>query len=171
MDAIFRTERVWARRYEPNDVDALHRILSDPGTMAFWPAPYTREETERWIGWALAHYAEHGIGRYPVFLNGTDEMIADVGFFRFELDGELVWDLGYIVREPYWGHGYATEAATAVCGYAHRAMGVTGVTVHMASEHRQSRRVAEKLGARFVREFVNVRNRGVLSAWYHLELG
>lgn len=171
MDAIFRTERLWARPYRASDADALHRILSDPATMSFWPAPYTREETERWIGWAGAHYAEHGIGRYPVFLNETDEMVGDVGFFYLELEKDHVCDLGYIVFEPFWGRGYAVEAARAVCDYAHRATGLAEVVVHMAVDHLRSRRVAEKLGARFVREFVNARNRDTLSARYRLPIG
>ncbi|MCW5940634.1 MAG: GNAT family N-acetyltransferase [Fimbriimonadaceae bacterium] len=170
MDPIFRTDRLWARPYEKNDAKALHRILSDPVTMAFWPAAYTLEETERWIGWALDHYAAHGVGRYPVFLNETDEMIGDVGFFTLELDGVEVCDLGYILHASHWGRGYALEAARAVCGYAHRAAGITEVAVHMALDHHRSRRVAEKLGARHVKDFDNPRNRGIRSSLFRLDL-
>jgi RimJ/RimL family protein N-acetyltransferase len=43
------TERLRLRPYTLDDLDALFGILGDPETMAYYPEPYTREGTLRWI--------------------------------------------------------------------------------------------------------------------------
>ena len=41
------TPRLLLRQYTMEDFDALYEILSNPETMAHYPAPYTPEPTKR----------------------------------------------------------------------------------------------------------------------------
>ena len=55
-------------------------------------------------------------------------------------DGEL--ELGYWIGEPYWGSGYATEAAHALVDLAFRATG-TGATYVFVEARRKGEKPQE----------------------------
>ena len=56
--------------------------------------------------------------------------------------------LGYWVGVPYWGRGYATEAAEAVLAHAFGALGLHRVQATHLTRNPASCRVMEKLGMR-----------------------
>ena len=43
------TERLLLRPYTAADEDALFSIFSDADTMRYYPSPFTREETQKWM--------------------------------------------------------------------------------------------------------------------------
>lgn len=167
---VARTERLRIRRWQPDDLDRLLPILGDATTMRFWPRPLTRDEVERWIARSLAAYEEHGIGRYAVSLAETPaEIIGDVGVLPAEMNGEPVWDLGWIVHHPFHGRGLASEAARAVAEHAFAHPKIGTLHANMPTDHLPSIRVAEQIGMRRVRQFNNPRNRDLPTFLYALD--
>ncbi len=71
--------------------------------------------------------------------------------------------LGYIFDPAYAGHGYATEAVTAVVAHAFDQLGVRRITAGCFADNLASARILEKVGMR--RE-----QHGVGDSW-HAELG
>jgi RimJ/RimL family protein N-acetyltransferase len=71
--------------------------------------------------------------------------------------------LGYIFDPAYGGHGYATEAVTAMVAYAFDRLGVRRITAGCFADNLPSVRILEKVGMR--RE-----QHGVGDSW-HAELG
>jgi RimJ/RimL family protein N-acetyltransferase len=61
-------------------------------------------------------------------------------------------ELGYWIGVPYWGRGYATEAARRLVGFAFDTLGLNRVHASCFSRNRASARVLEKAG--LVREGV-----------------
>jgi RimJ/RimL family protein N-acetyltransferase len=59
------------------------------------------------------------------------------------------YDLGYRFFEQYWGQGYATEAAAAVCDFARRRLHGERVVGRAMRDNLASRRVLEKVGLVF----------------------
>ena len=55
---------------------------------------------------------------------------------------ELIWTLD----RPFWGNGYATEAAQAAMDYAFDALEIELLTSHIDSKNKRSRQVAKRLG-------------------------
>lgn len=163
------TERLLIRPYQSQDVAELMPILSDPLTMHAWPKPFTPEETAAWLQRTLESYQVHGYGRYAVQLKSNQQCIGDAGLLHSTVDGEAVIDLGYIIHHPFWRHGYATEAASAIRDDAFHTLHLPRLHANMASTHTASRRVAEKLGMQLVREFNNPRNRNLPTLLYILE--
>ena len=51
-------------------------------------------------------------------------------------DGELGW----ILRKPYWGGGYACEAARAVIDFAGQTFGLVRIVAHCDARNEPSRR-------------------------------
>ena len=156
---ILETERLRLRELTLDDVEPMHAILSDPITMQFWPQPFEREGTERWVNRSIAAYRELGFGRYAVILKASGELIGDCGFMRSEVNGILENDLGYIFDKQVWSQGFATEAAKACLQYGIDHLNMKRVVASMETKHLASRAVAEKIGLRFECEFINARNR------------
>lgn len=55
-------------------------------------------------------------------------------------------EIGYGLDEPYWGNGYATEAAEAMINWAYSNEGVYFVEAETEPENTASKKVLEKLG-------------------------
>lgn len=159
MNIIIETKHLILREYTHNDIEALLSILSDPITMQFWPTPFDRKGTEKWIEFTLESYREFDFGRYAVILKSTGEMIGDCGFKRVMINGVLENDLGYIIDKKYWGQGFATEASKACLQYGIDKHGMKRIVANMAVDHLASKKVAEKIGFKLEREFINSRNR------------
>jgi ribosomal-protein-alanine N-acetyltransferase len=164
--SLLETERLILRHYSGDDVDAFLPILSDPTTMSFWPRPFVRQDVQNWIDRSIANYAQYGFGRYVVLTKASQTIIGDCGIGRLSVAGEVVNDLGYIIHHPYWRQGYATEAARAVKDYAFSTLQLDALHANMPWDHAASRSVAESIGMRLVKEFLNERNRNIRTCIY-----
>ncbi|MEB3280442.1 MAG: GNAT family N-acetyltransferase [Lyngbya sp.] len=160
------THRLILREYQPDDLDNIFGILSDPKTMSYWPQPFTQSQVEAWIKRSIESYQINGFGRYLIQLKPTAEIIGDAGILKSNVADELVNDLGYIIHYPYWGKGYATEVATALKDYALTVLKLDHLHINMPENHLASRRVAEKIGMKFIREFNNEKNRNIKTLFY-----
>ena len=75
-----------------------------------------------------------------------DEVLVGAVGLRLKREHDRA-ELGYWIGVPYWGRGYATEAAAAVVGYAFETLGLHRVfashyTKNAASGPRAARRSA-----------------------------
>ena len=66
---------------------------------------------------------------------------------RADSAGPTELEVGYTLGRPFWGHGYATEAASAVRDFALEQLGARRLIAKTASET-----VARKLGFRYERD-------------------
>jgi RimJ/RimL family protein N-acetyltransferase len=60
------TQRLALRELEPDDVDRLAEVLSDPVSMRYYPAPFDRDGVVAWIDRVRERYAKHGFGLWAV---------------------------------------------------------------------------------------------------------
>jgi ribosomal-protein-alanine N-acetyltransferase len=153
---ILETPRLILREFSPDDVDALARVLSDPETMRFYPAPFDRAGVEEWIARNLRRCEKDGHGLWAMVLKETNELIGDCGLTIQDVDGSNEIEIGYHVRRDLWGHGFATEAARACheFGFAH--LNAKRLVSIIRPENLASRRVAEKNGMTVWKEVVRV---------------
>lgn len=163
------TPRLTLLEWRPEDFDLLYPIVSDPETMSFWPAPFSAEKTREWIARSITHYNTGDLGRRRVVLKETGETIGDVGIMRSEVNGQPENDIGYIVHCAWWGRGFALEAARACAEYAFESLGLGRLVANMAEDHLRSAHVAEQLGMKLERTFINTRNRDLPTRLYVLE--
>ena len=143
---ILETSRLILREFLPGDADALARVLSDPETMRFYPAPYDRAGVEAWIARNIRRYAEDGRGLYAMVLKASGELIGDCGLTIQDVDGAAEMEIGYHVRRDLWGQGLATEAARACRDLGFARWPVERIISLIRPENVPSCRVAEKTG-------------------------
>jgi [ribosomal protein S5]-alanine N-acetyltransferase len=103
---------------------------------------------------------------HPYSLVDADQWIASIGGDEFvravEYGGELIGAVGYIERDstqaeigywigkPWWGQGYATEAAGALMEHCFNGAGFKRLTCGHYIDNPASERVIRKLGFRRV---------------------
>ncbi|ODT67749.1 MAG: hypothetical protein ABS75_22930 [Pelagibacterium sp. SCN 63-23] len=105
--------------------------------MARLPFPYGLEDARFFIEQIVPSDEE---ACYGLILDGA--LIGVVGLHL--LEGQPA-ELGYWLGEPYWGHGYATEAAQALIAAA-RSAGAIELRSRARSTNMASRNVLSKLG-------------------------
>jgi RimJ/RimL family protein N-acetyltransferase len=165
-----RTERLLLRPSWPEDAGALYDAIADEGivgNLARAPWPYTREEAVRF---AAVEHPE----MFPAFMlmlrtDGAPQLIGACGLG--ERDGEA--ELGYWIARPYWGRGFAAEAAKAVVGIA-KALGHRKLVAGHFTDNPASGRVLRKVGfrplGRVEQRYSAGRGREATSALFELPL-
>jgi [ribosomal protein S5]-alanine N-acetyltransferase len=147
------TARLSLRRPTPADIDAIYRIHNDPTACAHNPsdmlaAPGDAEDLyRRWD----EHWRHHGFGYWVIRPRAGDRAEAILGFCGLKLmrlrDREVL-NLFYRLDPPAWGDGVATEAATAVLGWATAHMPDHPVIARVRPDNIASIRVAQRAGLR-----------------------
>ena len=164
------TDRLLLRPYRVDDIGAAYGVLGDPETMSFYPRPYTLEEVKHIVEKNIRTYKEQGYGMFGVIEQTSGAFIGDCGITLQVIDGAEELEIGYRIGKAYWGRGYAAEAARAIRDYGFQQLGLKKLCSYMASDHRQSRRVAEKLGMQVVKEYRNPRNRDLPTTVYSISI-
>lgn len=160
------TDRLWIRKYTLEDLPALYEILSEALTMSFWPRPFNLVQSEEWIKQRGLESYPSGYGRFAVELKETGRLIGDTGLLRIEIDGVVENDLGYIIHSNHWGQGLGYEASYAMMKYGREELQLDRICANMATDHEASRKMAEKLGMILEKQFINRRNRDILTCLY-----
>jgi len=95
-----------------------------------------------------------GYGQWSVIEKATGHVIGCVGLYHPQRQWPGV-DLGWVFHRSRWGHGFATEAATAALGWVWKFTEIDRVVSLIAPHDLRSIRVATKIGARFERADVD----------------
>ena len=146
---ILRTERLTLRPFLPEDALVLHRIYQAEGVLRYFPNPVSPplEKMERFVLLQEAHWEKYGYGNWGILPEGLEQIIGWVGLqYLPELDET---EVGFLLDTPFWGKGYATEAARASVKFGFENFGFNHIIALVHPENLASRRVIEKCGMEF----------------------
>ncbi len=148
MNAIIETSRLSLRAFQQEDAPRLSYFLGDYDVAkmtATVPHPYPVLSAEGWILMASASRAKGDNFPFAV-TTPRDGLIGSCGVKRRTLSGVVAWELGYWIGKPYWGEGYASEAAQAVIDWARKDLGAEVFTAGHYADNPASGRVLQRLG-------------------------
>jgi RimJ/RimL family protein N-acetyltransferase len=131
----------------PDDVNDLLLLSSDP-VVASWTGPWTRAAVAAWATDMAARWTAEGVGKWMARDRSDGSLVGRGGFTRFDLDGEVVLELGWAVRDARAGRGYATELGRAALAWAVAHQPELPVVAFTEIHNRASRAVMERLGLR-----------------------
>ena len=145
---ILVTERLVLRPPHEEDVDASahlanNRRVSD--MLARMPHPYTRAHAVEFV--ERVKTGEMGNCIYAITQAETGIFMGSCGIHAYK-HGEGL-EIGYWLGEPYWGRGYATEAAHALIDLAFRATDIDRLHVACRVSNTASKRVIHKCGFQY----------------------
>jgi ribosomal-protein-alanine N-acetyltransferase len=145
------TARLRMRKFTPNDLNRLFAIRSDPDVMNYIGSgrPNSLEEVRATLNRFLAHWDQHGFGRWGMEYQETSELIGWCGLSYLEDTGEV--EIGYGIAKAYWGKGLASEAASASIKFGFEELGLDRIVAVAWPDNASSRRIMDKLGMKYVK--------------------
>ena len=145
MAFAIRTPRLLLREWRDEDVQAFAAMSADPALTEFLLPP-----DENWVARARARWAEHGFGLFVVELPGEASFIGVVGLSDLHhlAPAAPAIEAAWRLARPYWGQGYALEAARAAIEDGFYRIGLDEIVAITVVGNQRSRRVMERLGMR-----------------------
>jgi RimJ/RimL family protein N-acetyltransferase len=143
-----RTERLILRRWRREDREPFAEMNADPEVMRYMLRPLTREESDAFIDRAETQFDAHGYGLWAVEIAGEALFAGYVGLWtpNFEAHFTPAVEIGWRLDRPFWGHGYATEAARATVAYGLERVGLKEIVSFTVPVNFRSIAVMERLG-------------------------
>jgi ribosomal-protein-alanine N-acetyltransferase len=132
------TARLKLRRAAPDDLEALHEILSDPVAMRFWSSPPHRD-LERTRAWLDGMIADGPPLSDDFVIEHEGRVIGKAGCWRLP-------EIGYILHPRYWGQGFAAEACAAVIAHVFADYDIEAITADVDPRNEASLRLLTRLG-------------------------
>jgi RimJ/RimL family protein N-acetyltransferase len=139
------TDRLRLRQFTPDDLDDVARLFANPAVMRFMGVAgetHSRAEAEKALHSIIAHWGRYGFGRWAVIYKNCGKLIGYGGLRSFRQNAELV----YLLDQPYWGRGLATELANACLRFGFDSQLFDQIMALSKPENMASRRVLEKIG-------------------------
>ena len=111
------TDRLRLRALTVADHAEVFDILGDEQTTArvSWRQPDPKS-ARAWLDRRIEKQRRNGLSMWAVEARVTGEMVGLCGFFSHHGVDEA--ELGYVIKAPLWGRGYATEATQAAVASA-----------------------------------------------------
>lgn len=148
MTLAIRTPRLLLREWRDEDIEPFAAMSADAEVMALLMGPLDRARSDEWVAGKRAFWREHRFGEWVVELPGEAAFAGVVGLSRIGYEAhftpavEAAWRLA----RPYWGRGYAYEAARAALDDGFVRLGLGEIVAVTTPANRRSRGLMERLG-------------------------
>lgn len=142
---FFETERLILRPFQPEDLDVVLAISSDPETtryLYYWGRIGTTPESD---ADRFLKYATSTSWEYCLVKKDTEEKLGDGSIERLDADTA---EVGWILLPPYRHQGYIHEMAEKLLEYGFQTWGVNKIIAHCDARNLPSQNVMKKLHMR-----------------------
>ena len=142
------TPRLVLRQWRDGDRAPFAALNADPLVMEQFPAILTRDQSDAMVDRCVEQIECNGYGLWAVEVRPTGEFIGFVGLARPTWGAAFTpcTEIGWRLARSAWGHGYATEAATAALATAFGPVGLDEMVSFTTTGNLRSQRVMQRLG-------------------------
>ena len=145
----------------------VHRYLGDKPIN-------TKSEAIKIIEMLLEQYDKFGIARWAIISKYSEEFIGWSGLkFIDKMTNSHInyYDIGYRIRQNFWGHGYAYESANAWINYAKAIIDADALYAITHMDNLQSQNVLRKCNFSQKNTFQEIiHNKPINCIWHELIL-
>jgi RimJ/RimL family protein N-acetyltransferase len=145
---MISTQRLLLRHWKESDFDPFADMCADTDVMKYFPSILNRDESFSLARKIKSLIEERDWGAWAVEIPNQCEFIGFVGL-HIPKDNlpcspcvEVLWRLA----KPFWGKGYATEAATAAIDFGFSKLDLDKVVAFTAAINSPSIKVMERIG-------------------------
>jgi ribosomal-protein-alanine N-acetyltransferase len=150
VEFLLGGKRLSVRPWRKADVNHYMKLALDVGYNCFSPPGHflfqNPDQASIKVNQRIQQFKESGLGKFPIFLNNSDEFIGTCGLEKYSLGGGEEIELGYRLCLQHWGKGYATEAAQLILSYGFNVLNLKKIIAFAVPQNRSSLKVIEKLG-------------------------
>ena len=146
-----RTERLILRRWREEDLPHFAKLNANSHVMRFFLTTRTLDDSNSEARWFAERFTVDGFGPWAVEVPDVAPFAGFVGAWRImrQMPFTPAVEIGWRFDEPYWGKGYAAEAAKAALQDIFLRTDVPEVVAYTTKQNEPSQRVMEKLGMRY----------------------
>jgi ribosomal-protein-alanine N-acetyltransferase len=158
LDRVQTTRLVCARTTEDH-LDDLATLLRDPlvaKTLSRTGEPATEAEVRANLDAKLEHWNEHGYGFWMLYDRATGAFVGRGGLQQTVATGDDEVEIGWAIVPDRWGEGLATELALASIEAGFGTLALDQLIAFTLVGNLASRRVMEKAGLSYERNFQHV---------------
>lgn len=117
---MLKTHRLILRQWQETDLEPFAAMNADPQVMRYFPSTKTKAYSQDLMARVKSHIDEKGWGWWAVEQKSDGAFVGAVGLMATNLDTYFspCVEIGWRLNRPFWGKGYATEAAKRAVKYA-----------------------------------------------------
>lgn len=141
------TDRLWIRPFELSDSKMVQGLAGSEKvarTTLSIPHPYPKGAAEKWIQ-ATHHAAEKGDSYAFALVKKEEDELIGCMILDISKDHQRA-ELGYWLGHPYWGQGFATEAAQKMVQFGFEDLGLNRIFAIAMTKNSGSYKVMGKIG-------------------------
>jgi len=144
------TERLRLRQWRREDLEPFAELNADPEVMEHFPEPLDRSTSDAMADWLRLGIAARGWGFWATEERSSGAFVGFVGLSvpRAELPFSPCVEIGWRLARPFWGRGYATEAARETLRVGFELLELDEIVSFTTLGNLRSRAVMERLGMR-----------------------
>lgn len=142
------TERLILREFVEGDWREVLAYQSQPLYLRYYPWEGRKaEEVQAFVQRFIDQQKDRPRTKYQLVIEHRESgcLVGNCGI-RLSSPSTHEGDIGYELAPDQWGHGYATEAATAMLAYGFQTLGLHRISAECIAENIASIRVLERLG-------------------------
>jgi ribosomal-protein-alanine N-acetyltransferase len=153
---VLETERLILRKFTPADAVRNYQIYTDPENMKFMgnPPDSVESEGENIQKHIDNYYDQCGYGMWAVILKENNQLIGRCGLIYQQVGDTKEVEVSYLLDNPFWGKGFATEAARQTIKLGFEKYRLPRIIALINQKNTASVRVAEKIGLKFEKNVV-----------------
>jgi ribosomal-protein-alanine N-acetyltransferase len=148
------TERLLLLRMRAGDADDLVAMQHDDRFVEVFGHRTPEDRVRRGVARTVEDWDRSGYGLWTLRDRESGAFVGRGGIQPVTIDGVDEVELGYALRPEWWGRGLATEVSSAALALAFERLELPDVVAFTMPTNLRSRRVMEKLGFTFERDFV-----------------
>ena len=138
------TRRLILRGWQAADFDGFAAIYGDADVMRFLGPVQSRSDAWNGLARTIGHWALRGYGTWAVERKADHALIGRVGLINPE--GWPGLEVGWTLARAHWGHGFASEAASAALSYGFLTQSVDRLISCIDPGNHASQAVARRIG-------------------------
>jgi RimJ/RimL family protein N-acetyltransferase len=142
------SSRLTLRPWEDRDRAPFAAMSADPVVMQHLSPLPTLDAANGWIDRQRAQFAQHGFGYWAVELRESGQLVGAVGLSRpsYEAHFTPAVGVGWRLARPFWGYGYASEAANTALRFGFGQLGLAEIVAVTIPANVRSQQVMRRLG-------------------------
>jgi len=146
MAPVLETPRLLLRLWRESDLDGFAALMAEREAARF--LSHDGQPMDRTTAWwhmslLVGHWSLRGFGLFVVEEKASGDWVGRVGPWRPE--GWPGFEIGWALRKPFWGKGYATEAAIAAGAWALARFAPERIIALIHEDNKASHAVARRL--------------------------
>lgn len=115
----YKNDTIIIREFKPEELHLFLDLFTNENVTRYLPYK-SPEEFKQMFEKALLDYKEGPLSRWGIF-NAHDEDFIGVCLARIFAENAGYIEIGYMLRENYWGKGIGTQICKALADYCHSA--------------------------------------------------